>query len=208
MARADVSGSVVTYECITLFGRIASEECFGKIAKHATCQINSDLLAKKMFFSDREAREGITRDLFKDRVEKLAFQWPLKPFGVSEKRVKTTTMNKAAALRVWEEAAKRKNFRDPFFLNMSDRDRANIAISGDGVTDGAIDALFNVLSHGNPLPVRSSSLTTSSSSSSSSSSLSLSIVRPGDLARLSGMDYNEFYDLLNGLDSYKQSKQL
>mmetsp|Transcript_26640 Transcript_26640/g.42832 ORF Transcript_26640/g.42832 Transcript_26640/m.42832 type:complete len:129 (-) Transcript_26640:151-537(-) len=117
---------------------------------------------------------SISKEQFKENIRDLQFEWPLKPYGQEmENKVKTVILNKPAELSEWKEAARRKNLGDPFYLNASEREKLNKAISAEELTEAAVDALFKILSSdGNS-------------------------IRADDISRLSGMDWYAFSDLLS-----------
>mmetsp|Transcript_26435 Transcript_26435/g.36906 ORF Transcript_26435/g.36906 Transcript_26435/m.36906 type:complete len:243 (-) Transcript_26435:236-964(-) len=166
-AAADLS--VTKYDTVSLFGRIATSSCYGKIANRATCQIDGENLMGRLL----KGSSSISKEQLKENIRDLQFEWPLKPYGQEkENKVKTVILNKPAELSEWKEAARRKNLGDPFYLNASGREKLNKAISTEELTDDAVDALFKILSSDGKS------------------------IRADDISRLSGMDWYAFSDLL------------
>jgi len=140
------STALEVLDVIKMFGRMANPSCFGSVAKHASCTIDTSSLGKQLFAQPSSSSSKMTKEELKTKVNEMAFEWPLKPYGTKEERVKTATLNKPAELNEWKNQAKIKNLGDPFYLNGKDRDRLNAAVGFDNVSDEALDALFNALS--------------------------------------------------------------
>jgi len=169
---ASAASSVEVFDVVNLFGRMANPTCFGSIAKHASCQIDTKSLGVQLFSDAASSSSAISKEDLKNRVNEMAFEWPLKPYGTEDQRAKTVTLNKPAELSEWKTQAKRKNLGDLFYLNGSDRDRVNSALAKDPVSDQAIDNLFKALSKDGKS------------------------VGKEDIALLSGMDWFEFSSLI------------
>merc|ERR1712146_723958 len=69
--------AVTKYDTVSLFGRIATSSCYGKIANRATCQIDGDNLMGRLL----RGSSSISKEQFKENIRDLQFEWPLKPYG-------------------------------------------------------------------------------------------------------------------------------
>jgi len=136
-------------EVVKVYGKLAGSSCFGKTAPPgSSCQITATELKKELGLTS----SGLSRNEFAERLDKLQFQWPLKPYGVEKSNDKTVVMNKGAETRIYMEQLEgrglydRRNPTGP--LPSSLRPKLNALLQKDGLEAATIDRLYNVLRRG------------------------------------------------------------
>jgi hypothetical protein len=96
-----------------------------------------------------EETKSLTRESFREQLNIIDFQWPLKPYGVDKSLSKTATMNKGAETRVYMEELEsrglydRRNPTGP--LPTSLRPQLNAALQREGISARTADIIFDAL---------------------------------------------------------------
>jgi hypothetical protein len=134
-------------EIVKVYGKLAGTECYGKSApRDSSCEaILRDIEVKFQL----DETKSLTREEFREKLNSIDFQWPLKPFGVDKSLSKTATMNKGAETRVYMEELERRGFydrRNPTGpLPTSLRPQLNAALQREGVKPRTTDIIFDAL---------------------------------------------------------------
>ena len=134
-------------EIVVVYGKLAGAECYGKSApRDSSCEATQrDFEAKFQL----EEMESLTREEFREKLNIIDFQWPLKPYGVDKSLSKTATMNKGAETRVYMEELERRGLydrRNPTGpLPTSLRPQLNAALQREGVNARTTDRIFDAL---------------------------------------------------------------
>lgn len=138
--------NVPVLEIIKVYGKMAGPTCFGKTAPQgSSCQVTRDDF-------DRVFGGSISREQLATLIDKLEFQWPLKPYGVEKSEEKTATMNKGAETRLYMEELEQRGLydrRNPTGpLPTSLRPDLNRLLQQEGVSENAVNLLFDRLAAG------------------------------------------------------------
>jgi hypothetical protein len=134
-------------EIVKVYGKLAGTECYGKSAPiDSSCEATlRDIEAKFQL----EETKSLTRESFREQLNIIDFQWPLKPYGVDKSLSKTATMNKGAETRVYMEELEsrglydRRNPTGP--LPTSLRPQLNAALQREGISARTADIIFDAL---------------------------------------------------------------
>ena len=98
-------------EVIKVYGRMAGHQCYGKSApKGSSCQLMMQDMKEK--FQLDEQHSLISRSEFGERLDRLNFEWPLKPYGVESSLAKTVSMNKGAETRIFMDQLESRGLYD------------------------------------------------------------------------------------------------
>ncbi|VEU34743.1 unnamed protein product [Pseudo-nitzschia multistriata] len=153
--------NVPVLEILKVYGKLAGPNCYGKKAPPgSSCQIR--LRDLEQAFSPLETDGSnantaenpssvISREEFASKLERMEFQWPLKPYGINEKSLtKTAIMNKGAETRVFMEELESREMYDPRNpagpLPTSLRPALNRELEREGIRDArAIDLAYEAL---------------------------------------------------------------
>ena len=135
--------NVPILEIIKVYGKMAGPDCFGKTApKGSSCQVTRDDF-------DRVFGGSLSKEQLAVQVNKLEFQWPLKPYGVEKSEYKTSIMNKGAETMLYMEELEQRGLydkRNPTGpLPTSLRPNLNRLLQQEGVSQDAIDLFYNRL---------------------------------------------------------------
>ena len=152
MASLDVSPSsppmLPVLEVIKVYGKLAGPECYGqKAPKGSSCQVTFPEVQQMLGLDD--TKSVLTKDEFRDRLDRAEFQWPLKPFGIDKSLTKTATMNKGAETKVFMDQLEERGLydkRNPTGpLPTSLRPQLNKALQKEGIDPMVADRTFRVL---------------------------------------------------------------
>ena len=135
---------VPVLDVIQLYGRLAGPTCFGKAAPPgASCQITRSEW-------ERMGLDNLDKARFAAQIQRLDFQWPLKPYGVdAASATKTAVMNKGVETRLYMDELEarglldRRNPTGP--LPTSLRPALNRLLQSQGVSEAAMDLLWRRL---------------------------------------------------------------
>jgi len=138
-------------EVIKIYGKLAGQECYGsKAPQGSSCQITMAGIKQKLNFDhDDNTKSTIDQNEFRDLIDGLDFQWPLKPFGLDKSLSKTATMNKGAETRVFMEELEHYGLYDPRNptgpLPTSLRPKLNTLLQNEGVDSAISEKVFQAL---------------------------------------------------------------
>ena len=138
-------------EVVKVYGKLAGSSCFGKKAPPgSSCQMSATHLKEELGLTSSSS--GLSRTGFVERLDKLQFQWPLKPYGVEKSHDKTAVMNKGAETRVYMEQLEarglydRRNPTGP--LPSSLRPKLNVLLQKEGLEAATVDRTYDALRAG------------------------------------------------------------
>lgn len=153
--------TIPVLEVLKVYGKLAGPDCYGKKAPQgSSCQIRLQDLEQTFLSLDTNESNGATtankrtivsREEFESKLERIEFQWPLKPYGINEKTLtKTSVMNKGAETRVFMEELESRalyDSRNPTGpLPTSLRPVLNRHLQSEGILDArAIDLAYEAL---------------------------------------------------------------
>lgn len=136
-------------EVVKVYGKLAGPECYGmKAPLGSSCQIELKDLERALNLDDTTTT--ISKEEFAARLERMDFQWPLKPYGIDKSSSKTAVMNKGAETRVFMELLEergmydRRNPTGP--LPTSLRPALNKQLQKEGLDPRAFDLVFQAFS--------------------------------------------------------------
>jgi hypothetical protein len=134
-------------EIVKVYGKLAGPQCYGKQASRgSSCQVTLNDIKTDLGF---DKKSSLTREEFRERLNALEFQWPLKPYGIDKSLSKTATMNKGAETRVFMDEIERRGLydrRNPAGpLPTSLRPQLNKALQEEGVDGRASDRVFDAM---------------------------------------------------------------
>jgi hypothetical protein len=137
-------------EVVKVYGKLAGPECYGlKAPPGSSCQVHLQDLEQALSL---DATTKLSKDEFAARLEKMNFQWPLKPYGVDKSLSKTAVMNKGGETRVFMEELEKRGLydrRNPTGpLPTSLRPALNKQLQAEGLDPRAIDLVFRAFSGG------------------------------------------------------------
>eukprot|EP00541_Cyclophora_tenuis_P009417 CAMPEP_0116571178 /NCGR_PEP_ID=MMETSP0397-20121206/17405_1 /TAXON_ID=216820 /ORGANISM="Cyclophora tenuis, Strain ECT3854" /LENGTH=213 /DNA_ID=CAMNT_0004099225 /DNA_START=1100 /DNA_END=1738 /DNA_ORIENTATION=- len=140
-----VSTNVPILEVIKVYGKVAGPTCFGKTApKGSSCQATREDFDRFTGGSSSNSKEQLAAQL-----NKMDFQWPLKPYGVEKSEYKTAIVNKGAETRLYTEELEQRGLydrRNPTGpLPTSLRPNLNRILQQEGVSQDAVDLVFDRL---------------------------------------------------------------
>jgi len=132
-------------EVIKIYGKVAGPTCFGKTSPAgSSCQVTRGEF-------DSIFGSSLSKEQLAAQIQKLEFQWPLKPFGVEKSAYKTATMNKGAETMLYMEELEQRGLydrRNPTGpLPTSLRPNLNRVLQQEGVSQVAIDLLYDRLTN-------------------------------------------------------------
>uniref|UniRef100_A0A7S4VSS7 SAP domain-containing protein n=1 Tax=Ditylum brightwellii TaxID=49249 RepID=A0A7S4VSS7_9STRA len=138
---------VPALEIIKTYGSLAGSECYGRTAPPASsCQIPLSDLKKELGVSNKSGIKSLTRSEFANRLESLSFQWPLKPYGLTDTSyTKTAVMNKGAETAMYMNELEKRGYdrRNPTGpLPTSLRPKLNEELKREGIDPRALDKVF------------------------------------------------------------------
>jgi hypothetical protein len=140
---------VPVVEIVKVYGSLATSECYGsKAPLGSSCQLPLAALEKEL---GMDKSSSISQDNFDTSLQRLDFQWPLKPYGIdgSERLKKTAVMNKGAETRVYMEELEARRFydrRNPTGpLPTSLRPQLNKALKAEGIHARVSKLVFSAL---------------------------------------------------------------
>lgn len=133
-------------EIIKVYGRLAGPECYGlKAPPGSSCQMQQEEFEKLFHLENQASR--LSREEFTSKLEKLDFQWPLKPYGIDKSLAKTAVVNKGAETRVFMDEIEsrglydRRNPTGP--LPTSLRPALNKKLQQEGLDARAVDLVYS-----------------------------------------------------------------
>jgi hypothetical protein len=134
-------------EIVKVYGKLAGSECYGKSAPiGSSCEATLRDIETTFQLG---GTKSLTREEFREKLNTIDFQWPLKPYGLEKSLSKTATMNKGAETRVYMEALESRGFydkRNPTGpLPTSLRPTLNAALDREGVDARTSDKIFDAL---------------------------------------------------------------
>ena len=140
--------AVPVLEVIKIYGKLAGPECYGqKSPKGSSCQVT--LRDIENLFESNDNYRVLTEDEFRDTLNRVGFQWPLKPYGVDKSLSKTATMNKGAETKVFMDQLEERGLydkRNPTGpLPTSLRPQLNRLLQEEGVDSTTCKQVFQAL---------------------------------------------------------------
>lgn len=152
-------------EVIKIYGKLAGPDCYGQHApKGSSCQITLKDIDQVFLQTPGTVVEidsnkvlhssVLSQRTFQERLNEAQFQWPLKPFGVSDVKSlsKTATMNKGAETRIYMDQLERRGLYDPHNptgpLPTSLRPKLNELLQNEPIESASIRRVFQALGGG------------------------------------------------------------
>ena len=80
------------------------------------CQVSERRSRLVLGLRQDDDSSRLTREQFAQTLQKLDFQWPLKPYGVDKNLEKTVMMNKGAETRLYMQELQAAGLYDPTIL--------------------------------------------------------------------------------------------
>lgn len=146
-APAPTTPDLPVLEVIKVYGKLAGPLCYGtKAPPGSSCQIQRQDLERALGLANNQA---LSRTDFEASLNRMDFQWPLKPYGVDKSLSKTSVMNKGAETRVFMDELEnrglydRRNPTGP--LPTSLRPVLNQKLQMEGLDPRALDLVFSAL---------------------------------------------------------------
>jgi hypothetical protein len=135
-------------DVIQVYGRLAGPSCFGRAAPAgSSCQLTREELKQKLGLVSSDV--ALSREEFRDRLDELSFQWPLKPYGVDKSLDKTAVINKGAETSIYMQQLQSAGLYDPRNptgpLPSSLRPNLNEVLQKQGLSAATVDRVYYIL---------------------------------------------------------------